>query len=86
MNPPQYAGSGRSKVTVNMILRQVAMLDMLAIAMRPKRRLRVTRSDLIEGIIESAQRSGVDLSETCSEQEITETMLNAWSGKRKHRG
>jgi hypothetical protein len=80
------AASSQSKVTVNLLLRHVALLDRLAIDMRPKRRFRITRSDLIAGIIDAWQRSGVDLSEVCSGQEIAETMREEWSGKRKRRG
>ena len=83
---PGRAASSQSKVTVNLLLRHRTLLDRLAIDMRLKSGFWISRSDLIAGIIDACQRSGVDLSEFCSGQEIAETMRKEWSGQRKRRG
>jgi hypothetical protein len=85
MSQPQRTTGFQFKVTVNLNLRQIALLDRLAVDMLLKRRFRITRSDLIAAIIDAWQCGGVDLSEACSEEEITETMREVWGGKRKRR-
>ncbi len=77
------AAGAKSKVTVNLLRRHIALLDHLAIEVRHKGRFYVTRSDLIEAVIDAWQLSGVDLSDACSAEEIAEAMREAWSGKRK---
>jgi len=84
--PQQRAADSQSKVTLNLLVRHRAFLDRLAIDMRFKRGFWISRSDLIAGIIDACQRSGVDLSEFCSAEEIAETMRKEWSRKRKRRG
>jgi hypothetical protein len=85
MSPPQRTIGFPFKLTVNLNLRQIALLDRLAVDLLLKRRFRITRSDLIAAIIDAWQSAGVDLSVACSGEEIAETMREVWGEKRKRR-
>ncbi len=69
-----------SKVTVVLLHRQVANLDMLSHDIRLKHRKRFTRAELIRALIEAAFQSGADLSEATSEQSLGEL---AFASKKK---
>jgi hypothetical protein len=66
--------------------RQVALLDRLVADMRLNSRFPISRSNLIQAIIDAYVMSDVDLSDACSEHEIVETMRDIRNGKRKAAG
>lgn len=70
--------------TVVLFDRHVFFLDRIAIEARVRKRLPMSRSEIVYAVIEAAIRSGIDLSEAASEDEITELMTHR-SRRRSYR-
>ena len=76
-----------SKITVVLLDRQVAYVDGIAVDMRLRHSVAISRAELIRGLIEAALQSGLDLSDAPGNDELVTMLRNAWGRgvKRKRR-
>jgi len=84
---PLPPGDTWSKITVVLLDRHVAYLDRIAIDIRLRHGVAISRAELIRGLIEAAWQSGLSLADAASNDEIVEMIRVAWSrsGPRKRR-
>jgi hypothetical protein len=76
-----------SKITVVLLDRQVAYVDGIAVDIRLRHSVAISRAELIRGLIEAVVQSGLDLSDASTSEEMVEMVSDAWaSGGRRKRG
>jgi hypothetical protein len=67
-----------SKITVVMMDRQVEFLDRLSESIRDKSGKSINRAQIIRALVDFVDRSGIDLSEAKSEEEILAGLLRSY--------
>ena len=84
---PSSSVESWSKITVVLLDRQVAYVDGIAVDMRLRHGVAISRAELIRGLIEAALQSGLDLSDAPGNDELVTMLRNAWGRgvKRKRR-
>ena len=73
------------KITVNMLDRHAAYLDLMSVLIRLRHHRAVSRADLIRALIDFMQRSRVDFTRFATAQEISEYLVARFR-KNPHRG
>jgi hypothetical protein len=76
-----------SKITVVLLDRQVAYVDGIAVDIRLRHSVAISRAELIRGLIEAALQSGLDLSDAPGNEQLVTMLRDAWArgGQRKRR-
>jgi hypothetical protein len=74
-----------SKITVVLLDRQVAFLDRIAVDIRLRHGVAISRAELIRALIEAASQSDVTLSDAGEPGGMVEMLRIAWSGGRPRR-
>ena len=67
-----------SKITVVLLDRQVAYVDGIAVDIRLRHAVAISRAELIRGLIEAALQGGLDLSDAPGNEELVTMLRNAW--------
>jgi hypothetical protein len=85
--PSVARGETWSKITVVLLDRHVAYLDRIAVDIRLRRGVAISRAELIRGLIEAASNTGVTLADAPGNPEMVELLRGAWArgGQRKRR-
>ena len=70
-----------------MLDRQVAYVDRIAVDIRIRHSVAISRAELIRGLIEAVFQGGLDLSDASTNEEMVEMVSDAWArgGQRKRR-
>ncbi len=74
-----------SKITVVLLDRQVAFLDRIAVDIRLRHSVAISRAELIRALIEAASQSDVTLSNASDSDGMVEMLRATWSGGRPKR-
>jgi hypothetical protein len=84
---PDSSVESWSKITVVLLDRQVAYVDGIAVDIRLRHSVAISRAELIRGLIEAVSQSGLDLADAPGNEELVEMVSGAWArgGRRKRR-
>jgi hypothetical protein len=77
--PVVAPGETWSKITVVLLDRHVAYLDRIAVDIRLRRGVAISRAEMIRGLIEAASKTSVTLSDASGNAEIVELLRAAWA-------
>lgn len=74
-----------SKITVVLLDRQVAYVDGIAVDIRLRHSVAISRAELIRALIEAVSQSGLDLSDASGNEELVQMVSNAWARGRQRK-
>lgn len=73
------------EVTLNMIERHVAYLDLLSIVIRLRAQTALARTELVQAFVEFMQRSGIDFSRFATADEMTRYLVAHFRANMRNR-
>jgi hypothetical protein len=84
-SPPVIQADSWAKITVVLLDRHVAYLDLIAVDIRLEHGFAISRAELIRSLIEAASHSGLVLSDAADMKQMIEMLRGVWSGGKPRR-